>query len=173
MRRRAAKKGHRLTSHPSPKGSRPSKRSYRAKAKPSLRRLAQETCAITSLVDPIYGAGSQTRSFCYVDDLIDGFIRLMKSPKHLTGPVNLGNPKEFTIKELAELVIDMTGSKSKLSYEPLPQDDPKQRQPDIALAKRELSWSPRIALREGLKQTIDYFDQLISERLPKEAEAAE
>jgi UDP-glucuronate decarboxylase len=121
----------------------------------------------------IYGDGSQTRSFCYVDDLIEGFVRLMKSPKPMTGPVNLGNPKEFTIRELAELVIDMTGSKSMLSFEQLPQDDPKQRQPDIALAKRELGWSPKIALRSGLQQTIDYFDQLLSDRLAKEAEAAE
>ncbi len=121
----------------------------------------------------LYGDGSQTRSFCYVDDLIEGFVRLMKSPKTLTGPVNLGNPKEFTIKELAEIVIDMTGSRSRLEYCDLPQDDPKQRQPDIGLAKRELGWSPKIALRDGLKQSIAYFDQLLSDRLSKEAEAAE
>jgi UDP-glucuronate decarboxylase len=125
--------------------------------------------------DPItlYGDGNQTRSFCYVDDLIEGFVRLMKAPNTLTGPVNLGNPKEFTIKELAEIILDMTGSRSRLEYRDLPQDDPKQRQPDIGLAKRELGWSPKIALRDGLKQSIAYFDQLLSERVSKEAEAAE
>ena len=110
----------------------------------------------------IYGSGSQTRSFCYVDDLIEGFIRLMNSPKELTGPVNLGNPGEFTIKQLAELAIEMTGSKSKLVFQPLPQDDPKQRQPDITLASRHLDWRPKIPLREGLQRTIAYFDGLLS-----------
>ena len=110
----------------------------------------------------IYGDGSQTRSFCYVDDLIDGFIRLMNSPKELTGPVNLGNPTEFTIKELAELAIDMTGSKSRLIYQPLPQDDPRQRQPNIALATEELGWKPTVALRDGLRLTIAYFEKLLS-----------
>ena len=109
----------------------------------------------------VYGNGSQTRSFCYVDELIDGFIRLMASPDQFTGPVNLGNPVEFTIKELAEKVIDMTASKSKLSYKPLPHDDPKQRQPDITLAKKELGWEPKIKLEEGLVKTIEYFDALI------------
>ena len=103
----------------------------------------------------VYGDGLQTRSFCYVDELIDGFIRLMASPDEFTGPVNLGNPVEFTIKELAEKVIDMTGSKSKITYKPLPHDDPKQRQPDIALAKRELDWEPTIKLEDGLRKTID------------------
>ena len=110
----------------------------------------------------IYGDGSQSRSFCYVDELIDGFIRLMASD-NFTGPVNLGNPVEFTIKELAEKVIEMTNSKSKLSLKPLPQDDPKQRQPDITLAKKELDWEPIIKLEEGLKKTIAYFDNLIKE----------
>ena len=110
----------------------------------------------------IYGDGSQSRSFCYVDELIDGFIRLMASDD-FTGPVNLGNPVEFTIKELAEKVIEMTGSKSKLTLSPLPQDDPKQRQPDISLAKKELNWEPKIKLEEGLKKTISYFDKLIQE----------
>jgi UDP-glucuronate decarboxylase len=111
----------------------------------------------------IYGDGEQTRSFCYVDDLVDGLVRLMESPKDFTGPVNLGNPSEFSIRQLAELVIDMTGSKSKLVAEPLPQDDPKQRQPDISLAKERLGWSPTIPLREGLKATIEYFDKLLSD----------
>jgi UDP-glucuronate decarboxylase len=109
----------------------------------------------------IYGDGLQTRSFCYVDELIDGFVRLMASPDEFTGPVNLGNPVEFTIKELAEKVIDMTGSKSKISYQPLPHDDPKQRQPDITLAKKELGWEPKIKLDDGLVKTIEYFDDLL------------
>jgi len=109
----------------------------------------------------VYGDGNQTRSFCYVDELVDGFIRLMASPDQFTGPVNLGNPVEFTIKELAEKVIDMTGSKSKISYKPLPHDDPKQRQPDITLAKKELNWEPTIKLEEGLVKTIQYFETLI------------
>jgi UDP-glucuronate decarboxylase len=110
----------------------------------------------------IYGDGSQSRSFCYVDELIDGFIRLMASDD-FTGPVNLGNPVEFTIKELAEKIIEMTNSTSKLTLNPLPQDDPKQRQPDITLAKKELNWEPKIKLEEGLKTTINYFDNLIKE----------
>ncbi len=108
----------------------------------------------------IYGDGSQTRSFCYVDDLIDGMIKLMDSRPEFTGPVNIGNPVEFTIRELAELVIEMTGSRSKLVQHPLPSDDPTQRRPDISLARRELDWAPRVALREGLEQTIGYFRQL-------------
>ncbi len=109
----------------------------------------------------IYGDGSQSRSFCYVDELIDGFIRLMASPDSFTGPVNLGNPVEFTIKELAEKVIDMTNSKSKLTLKPLPLDDPKQRQPDITLAKKELNWEPKIKLEDGLKDTIKYFERFL------------
>jgi len=109
----------------------------------------------------IYGDGSQSRSFCYVDDLVDGLIRLMNSGPELTGPVNLGNPGEFTIRELAEKVIGMTGSGSKLVYRELPQDDPTQRQPDITLAKTELGWQPRYNLDEGLKPTIEYFRKLL------------
>ena len=109
----------------------------------------------------VYGDGSQTRSFCYVEELVDGFIRLMASPDNFTGPVNLGNPVEFTIKELAEKVIDMTDSKSNISYQPLPHDDPKQRQPDITLAKKQLGWEPTIKLEDGLVKTIEYFDTLI------------
>ena len=105
----------------------------------------------------VYGDGSQTRSFCYVDDLIDGWLRLMESEKGLTGPVNIGNPVEFTIRELAEAVIELTGSKSEIDFRPLPQDDPRQRQPDIALAKDRLGWEPAVALRDGLEKTIDYF----------------
>jgi UDP-glucuronate decarboxylase len=109
----------------------------------------------------IYGDGSQTRSFCYVDDLIDGFIALMESPRDMTGPVNLGNPNEFTIKKLAEAVIELTGSSSKIVYHPLPSDDPRQRQPDIALARQQLNWSPRVELHEGLGKTIAYFDAVL------------
>lgn len=105
----------------------------------------------------IYGQGLQTRSFCYVDDLIEGFLRLMHEDSKFTGPINLGNPKEFTMKELASLVIDLTGSKSQLVYEPLPQDDPKQRKPDISLAREVLKWEPGIALIEGLQRTINEF----------------
>jgi len=112
----------------------------------------------------VYGDGSQTRSFCYVDELVDGFIRLMASPDDFAGPVNLGNPVEFTIKELAEKVIGMTGSKSKISYLPLPHDDPRQRQPDITLAKKELGWEPKIKLEEGLIKTIKYFENLVKEQ---------
>jgi UDP-glucuronate decarboxylase len=113
----------------------------------------------------IYGDGSQTRSFCYVDDLIEGFVRLMESPSEITGPVNLGNPGEFSIRELAELAIEMTGSKSKLTFMSLPQDDPRQRRPDIALAERKLGWQPKVPLREGLEHTIAYFDRLLSEQV--------
>lgn len=108
----------------------------------------------------IYGDGSQTRSFCYVDDLIEGFVRLMATDDVVVGPINLGNPNEFTIRELAEQVIDLTGSKSKIIYKPLPQDDPRQRQPDISKARAELNWIPTTNLREGLAKTIDYFSSL-------------
>jgi UDP-glucuronate decarboxylase len=108
----------------------------------------------------IYGDGSQTRSFCYVDDLIEGFLRMMETEKGFTGPVNLGNPGEFTMLELAELVLKLTKSKSKLAFLPLPQDDPKQRQPDITLAREKLNWEPTIPLEEGLKRTIEYFKTL-------------
>jgi len=110
----------------------------------------------------IYGDGSQTRSFCYVDDLIEGFVRLMATGDHVTGPINLGNPAEFTMLELAELVIEITGSRSKLVHMPLPQDDPKQRQPDIHLAGRHLDWAPKVALRDGIKATVAYFEQLLT-----------
>ncbi len=110
----------------------------------------------------IYGDGSQSRSFCYVDDLIEGFVRLMASPKEVTGPINMGNPDEFTIKQLAETVLRMVGGKSKLVFKPLPQDDPRQRQPDITLAKATLSWEPQIKLDAGLEKTIEYFRQFLS-----------
>ena len=109
----------------------------------------------------IYGDGSQTRSFCYVDDLIEAFIRLMATDDDFTGPVNTGNPGEFTILQLAETVIELTGSKSELIFKPLPQDDPRQRQPDITLAKEKLGWEPKISLREGLIPTITYFDNFL------------
>jgi UDP-glucuronate decarboxylase len=105
----------------------------------------------------LYGGGEQTRAFCYRDDLVEGFFRLMRRPSALEGPVNIGNPGEFTIKELAELVLKMTNSRSKLIYKPLPQDDPKQRRPDISIAKRELGWEPKIDLRRGLELTIQAF----------------
>jgi len=105
----------------------------------------------------IYGDGSQTRSFQYIDDLIDGMIKMMNNTDDFVGPVNLGNPDEFTIKKLAEKVIEMTGLKSKIVYMPLPEDDPKQRQPNITLAKQKLNWEPKIDLEEGLKKTIEYF----------------
>jgi UDP-glucuronate decarboxylase len=110
----------------------------------------------------IYGKGQQTRAFCYVDDLIEGFIRLMDAPDRLTGPVNLGNPVEFTILGLAQKVIALTGSRSKLVRKRLPADDPKQRCPDITLAKKELGWEPTVPLDEGLKRVIDYFERLLS-----------
>lgn len=109
----------------------------------------------------VYGNGSQTRSFCYVDDMIDGFIALMKTPFEVTGPINLGNPGEFTILELTELIRDITSSKSEIQFLDLPQDDPKQRQPDITKAKNLLDWEPKVSLKEGLLKTIDYFDNLI------------
>ena len=109
----------------------------------------------------IYGDGSQTRSFCYVDDLITGMIKFMESHKSITGPINMGNPSEFTMIELAELVIKLTSSRSKLKFKPLPEDDPKQRQPNISLAKSKLNWSPKVSLEEGLNKTIFYFKNLL------------
>ncbi len=109
----------------------------------------------------LYGDGSQTRSFCYVDDLVEAMIRMMATAPDTTGPINIGNPTEFTIRQLGELVIAITGSKSKLTYLPLPSDDPKQRQPDISKAKEKLGWRPTVALREGLVKTIEYFDDLL------------
>ncbi len=114
--------------------------------------------ALQGLPITIYGDGSQTRSFCYVDDLIECMLRFMASPEDFIGPMNMGNPGEFTIRELAEMVVDMTGSRSEIICEPLPSDDPKQRRPDITLAKTKLDWEPRIPLREGLRKTIEYFD---------------
>jgi UDP-glucuronate decarboxylase len=111
----------------------------------------------------IYGDGSQTRAFCYVDDLVEGLMKLMETPNDFTGPVNIGNPDEFTILELARKVIDLTGSKTKIVHEPLPQDDPRQRKPDISLASGKLNWQPKTTLDEGLKKTIAYFDTLLSE----------
>ena len=105
----------------------------------------------------IYGNGEQTRSFCYVDDLIEAMLRMMRSDADITGPVNIGNPVEVTMLELAERIISLTGSKSKLCFKPLPQDDPKQRQPDISFAKSTLKWEPKVSLEDGLKATIDYF----------------
>jgi UDP-glucuronate decarboxylase len=115
--------------------------------------------------DPItiYGKGNQTRSFCYVDDLVDGLIHLMNSNDPLTGPINLGNPREFTILELSRKIIELTGSTSEIVFKELPQDDPKQRKPDISMAKKELDWTPRIELEYGLKKTIAYFEQLLME----------
>jgi UDP-glucuronate decarboxylase len=105
----------------------------------------------------IYGKGEQTRSFCYVDDLVDGLVRLMDSPPELTGPINLGNPVEFSMRQLAEQVLAMTGSKSRLEFRPLPADDPRQRRPDISLAEARLGWTPRVSLADGLRATIAYF----------------
>ena len=110
----------------------------------------------------VYGDGGQSRSFCYVDDLIEGFVRLMDTDDEFTGPVNLGNPGEFTILELAQKVVEMTGSKSEIVFEELPLDDPQQRRPDISLAKAKLAWEPKINLDTGLKPTIDFFDHLLS-----------
>jgi UDP-glucuronate decarboxylase len=110
----------------------------------------------------LYGDGNQTRSFCYVSDLVDGIDRLMEKPDHFLGPVNLGNPHECSIRELAETIIDIVGSKSKLVFLPLPQDDPRQRQPDITFARTELGWEPKVTIREGLKETVAYFKHLAS-----------
>jgi len=111
----------------------------------------------------IYGNGQQTRSFCYVDDLIEGFVRMMQSPADFVGPVNMGNPGEFTMLELAEKVLKLVGGKSKLTFHPLPTDDPKQRQPDITLAKNQLGWEPEVALDDGLKETVAYFRKLLTQ----------
>jgi UDP-glucuronate decarboxylase len=120
----------------------------------------------------IYGDGSQTRSFCYVDDLIEAFVRLMNTSDDFTGPVNTGNPGEFTIKQLAEKVIEMTGSGSRITYEPLPMNDPQQRQPDITLARERLCWEPAVALEAGLAKTISYFEALNDGRGVTKSDAA-
>ena len=119
----------------------------------------------------LHGDGSQTRSFCYVDDLIEGFLRLMATPDDVTGPINLGNPGEFTIRELAEKVVALTGSRSELVHRPLPENDPTQRQPDITRAKAMLGWEPTVALEQGLKKTIAYFDALLAGRFDAVPEA--
>jgi UDP-glucuronate decarboxylase len=111
----------------------------------------------------IYGSGQQTRSFCYVDDLIDAMVKMMGTENGFTGPINIGNPGEFTMLELAEAVLKLTGSKSKIIYQPLPADDPKQRQPNIDLAKEKLSWQPKVQLEDGLKETIAYFQRVLSQ----------
>ena len=125
--------------------------------------------ALQSKPITVYGDGSQTRSFCYQSDLIDAFVRMMATPEEVTGPINTGNPIEFTIRELAERVIDLTGSSSKIVYEPLPSDDPTQRQPDITKAKQVLGWEPVVQLEEGLKKTIPYFEDLLARGLADRA----
>jgi UDP-glucuronate decarboxylase len=117
----------------------------------------------------IYGDGSQTRSFCYVDDLVLGLTKMMATAPEVTGPLNLGNPVEFTMLELAHLVIELCGSGSKIAFKPLPQDDPKQRKPNIEKARDTLGWEPRIQLRDGVARTITYFDQLLSSQEPEGA----
>jgi UDP-glucuronate decarboxylase len=122
----------------------------------------------------VYGEGRQTRSFCYVDDLVDGLVRLMDTPPNITGPVNIGNPSEFTILELAQMVVNLIGSRSKIVHRALPENDPKQRQPDISLAQELLDWKPRVVLKEGLTSTVAYFERLLSDnalrtQLAKEA----
>jgi UDP-glucuronate decarboxylase len=114
----------------------------------------------------LYGEGNQTRSFCYVDDLVEGMLAMMETPAEVTGPINLGNPGEFTMRELAELVKDLTGAKSKLVHRPLPADDPKQRKPDITRAEETLGWTPKVPLKDGLARTIAYFEGLIREKAP-------
>src|SRR5262249_49423722 len=122
----------------------------------------------------LYGDGTQTRAFCYVDDMIDGFLRMMDAPDDITGPMNLGNPVEMSVAELAHTVIDLTGSRSRIVHRPLPVDDPIQRCPDISQATALLDWRPRTALRPGLQRTIAYFERLLGERgeLPSETSAA-
>jgi len=121
----------------------------------------------------VYGDGMQTRSFCYVDDLIDGLIRLMSTADKVTGPINIGNPTEFSMLELATMIIDMTGSRSRVVHRPLPENDPRQRRPDISRAQELLSWTPRTQLKDGLKRTIAYFEKLLSERGVRAALAAD
>ncbi|MFP4036610.1 MAG: GDP-mannose 4,6-dehydratase, partial [Desulfobacteraceae bacterium] len=111
----------------------------------------------------IFGDGSQTRSFCYVDDMTEGLIRMMAAPDHLTGPLNLGNPVEYTIQELAEAIVRLSGSSSRIIQQPLPADDPKRRRPDITLAREALDWEPKVGLEQGLGLTIDYFRELLEQ----------
>jgi UDP-glucuronate decarboxylase len=120
----------------------------------------------------LYGDGSQTRAFCYVDDLIEGFVRMMAAPDDITGPMNLGNPVETSVAELAKLIVELTGSRSSITYMPLPVDDPVQRCPDISQASALLDWKPRTELRDGLQRTIDYFDRLLGERTDASGQAA-
>jgi UDP-glucuronate decarboxylase len=119
--------------------------------------------ALTGRDITIYGDGSQTRAFCYVDDLIDGLVRLMQTPEDVTGPINIGNPAESSIRQLAELTVELTGSRSRIVHAPLPEDDPRQRQPDISRARDLLGWQPITPLREGLSRTVAYFDRLLAE----------
>ncbi|HSV92750.1 MAG TPA: NAD-dependent epimerase/dehydratase family protein, partial [Desulfobacterales bacterium] len=119
--------------------------------------------ALTGRDITVFGEGRQTRSFCFVDDLIEGIYRMMNNPNGFVGPVNIGNPNEFTILELAERVIRLTGSRSRIVHKPLPADDPTQRRPDIALARRELGWQPTVELEEGLRRTIDYFKEFAAQ----------
>ena len=119
--------------------------------------------ALTNKDITVFGDGSQTRSFCYVNDMIEGIVRMMEGSDAFIGPVNLGNPEEVSVLELAEKIIDLTGTQSKIVFQPLPQDDPVQRQPDIQLAKEKLNWKPFIQLESGLKNTIDYFDQILTQ----------
>jgi UDP-glucuronate decarboxylase len=128
--------------------------------------------ALTGQPITLYGDGTQTRSFCYVDDLVEGLMRMMATGDAVTGPVNLGNPDEFTMRELAELVQELVGSSVAIEHRPLPADDPRQRQPDIAIAREQLGWSPRVKLREGLGRTIAYFDALLS-AAPRTAEVVQ
>ena len=116
--------------------------------------------ALKNIDITIYGDGQQTRSFCYVDDLLEGMVRFMKTSSDITGPINIGNPNEFTILELAKKVIELTNSKSKITFKPLPKDDPLQRKPDITLAKDQLNWIPKVQLEEGLLKTIEYFNKI-------------
>lgn len=138
---------------------------YGPRMRPDDGRVVSNFITQALLNEPItlYGDGEQTRSFCYVSDLIDGFIAMMESPAEVTGPINLGNPGEFTMRELAELVIELTGSRSPIEHRPLPADDPRQRQPDITRARNQLGWEPRVPLRQGLERTIAYFDELLVE----------
>jgi UDP-glucuronate decarboxylase len=115
----------------------------------------------------IYGNGEQTRSFCYVDDLIEALLSFMEAPREVRSPMNLGNPQEFTVRELAELVIELTGSRSRMVFRPLPHDDPLQRCPNIELAAKQLNWQPRVPLRTGLSRTIAYFDQMLGRELTR------